>query len=544
MDRVAPDLLAETGERSPIALPFRYLLADLYLIGPILGKPGGFGITYLGWETALERPVAIKEYLPRDLVGRGQDRVSIVPHSEGDRSHFSFGLERFLSEARTLAGLNHPNVVRVYHFFAANGTAYLVMEYHRGASLAEVIERRGKSLPWTSAVEICRAMLAGLQATHEQGVLHCDIKPHNVYLTTSGRVILLDYGAARLAVSERTQTLSRVMTPGYAAYEMYLEHGSLGPWTDVYACAATLIQMLTGKRPPLATERLLRDQFTPPLLESAPWGVELQTALRRALAIDPAERTPTAQAFASELRQVLTLAGEAVPGPSLVGPRLADLQDLTHSSSPGAALPLPGTSSPNADATLSWTPPSWVPSATRTGNAVPAAGMAGTTQPGPRWWPRWLLSALGLSLALWVGLILTSQPKPPEIEALAQGSTIQSAAAPATVLGPPPPTPPPAEALPRGIAWIDAAPWARVVRLEDAAGQLVSTAECATPCQLELPLGRFRVTLERERSSGNGQPQSVERQVLDLEVQASVRAAHLVRFAQVDPQEYFLTTGW
>jgi serine/threonine protein kinase len=115
----------EMVERSPLVLPHRTLLHDQYLVGRVLGKPGGFGITYLGFDWHLQTRVAIKEYLPRELAGRGIDRATVVVHSQEEGEAFRYGLEQFLREARTLAQLDHPNIVRVRLFFEANGTAYL-----------------------------------------------------------------------------------------------------------------------------------------------------------------------------------------------------------------------------------------------------------------------------------------------------------------------------------------------------------------------------------------------------------------------------------
>ncbi len=120
----------EEKRRTPLALPHRATLKNRFVIGRMLGKPGGFGITYLGWDITLETSVAIKEYLPRDLVTRDTDRTSITPHSDEDEKDFRYGLKQFLQEARTLAKFDHANVVRVRDFFEKNSTAYLVMDYY------------------------------------------------------------------------------------------------------------------------------------------------------------------------------------------------------------------------------------------------------------------------------------------------------------------------------------------------------------------------------------------------------------------------------
>ncbi|WP_295427133.1 bifunctional serine/threonine-protein kinase/formylglycine-generating enzyme family protein [uncultured Thiodictyon sp.] len=293
----------EAAERGPLLLPHRTLLNGQFLVGRVLGKPGGFGITYLGWDQNLETRVAIKEFLPRDLAGRGTDRVTIALHSRDEGGLFRFGLEQFLTEARTLAQLDHPNIVRVRHFFEANGTAYLVMDYYQGLSLAEHLERHGGRLPEEQAKQLMLPILDGLRAVHAKGFLHRDIKPQNIYLARldSGgtRPILLDFGAARLALGERSRSLSVVVSPGYAPFEQYHRKGNQGPWTDIYSAAAVIYRLVTGVTPPEATERRDLDVLKP----AAAFGVSrhLSDALGEALALAPEKRPQTVPGFQARL---------------------------------------------------------------------------------------------------------------------------------------------------------------------------------------------------------------------------------------------------
>ena len=288
----------ESVGRSPLALPHRPLLQDQFLIGRILGKPGGFGVTYLARDCKLETILAIKEYLPRDLAGRETGRTTVVPHSREDGKLFDYGLDQFLVEARTLVQLDHPNIVRVRHLFEANATAYLVMDYYRGQSLGELLDRQGK-LPEQDAVRLLMPVLDGLRAVHAKGFLHRDIKPDNIYLATIDgggiRPILLDFGAARQAVGERSRSLSVIFTPGYAPFEQYHRKGKQGPWTDIYSAAAVLYRMVTGETPPEANERVAEDDLQP----AAAFGVSrrLSDALGRALAIQPPQRPQSVQGF-------------------------------------------------------------------------------------------------------------------------------------------------------------------------------------------------------------------------------------------------------
>jgi serine/threonine protein kinase len=184
----------ESAPRGSLVLPHHTLLQGQYRIGRVLGKPGGFGITYLALDTRLETCVAIKEYLPRNLAGRETGKITISAHSIDDQELFRYGLEQFLYEARTLAKFNHANLVRIRHVFEENATAYLVMDYYEGMTLAESLYRKGK-LPEQAALDILMPILDGLWEVHAKGLVHRDINPRNIYLTTQGRPILLDFGA-------------------------------------------------------------------------------------------------------------------------------------------------------------------------------------------------------------------------------------------------------------------------------------------------------------------------------------------------------------
>ena len=280
-----------------IALPLGTRLKNgEYQIGKVLGKPGGFGITYLGWNVQLETKVAIKEYLPLQIAGRGAGTASVSVHAEENGVVFEYGLNSFLEEARTLAQLRHESIVRVQNFFRENGTAYMVMEYLEGQSLEEYLAKIGR-VTAPDAVALFLPVLDGLAYMHQKKILHRDIKPANIYLTEEGKAILLDFGAARQAVQEKSQSMTAILTPGYAPWEQYHRKGKQGPWTDVYACAATLYRMVTGQNPPEGAERILEDDIVP--VDRLVPGVDATIAagIMAGLTVKVEERPQTAKKY-------------------------------------------------------------------------------------------------------------------------------------------------------------------------------------------------------------------------------------------------------
>jgi serine/threonine protein kinase len=239
-----------------LALPVGTMVGRYEILG-VLGQ-GGFGITYLARDRQLGRDVAVKEYLPMALAVR-QDGRSVLPRSTAVADDFGWGRGRFIEEGRTLATLHEaPSIVRVFDFLEANGTAYIVMELVRGETLEERIENDGPLAP--AAFEaILWPLLAGLQQVHEAGFLHRDIKPANIMLGPD-KATLIDFGASRAAMADRTRTMTAIFTPGYAAPEQFAAV-KLGPWTDIYGLAATLHYAITGKAPPSAIDRLMQDTY-------------------------------------------------------------------------------------------------------------------------------------------------------------------------------------------------------------------------------------------------------------------------------------------
>ena len=227
----------------------------------VLGQ-GGFGITYLGWNVALDISVAIKEYLPSDLATREQD-LSVVPQAAQSASDFHWGLERFLDEARILARLQHPNIVRVHHFFEAHSTAYIAMDYVEGEDLSAYLTRK-ETLSEDELKAILYPLLGALEVVHRADFLHRDIKPGNIILRAEdGSPVLLDFGAARQAMGARSRSVTSIVTPGYAPIEQYSSRGRQGAWTDIYALGGVCYRALTGQVPNDATDRMRDDPLIP-----------------------------------------------------------------------------------------------------------------------------------------------------------------------------------------------------------------------------------------------------------------------------------------
>ncbi len=224
-----------------------------YEIKSILGQ-GGFGITYLAYDTNLKHQVAIKEYLPVEFSTRDASKT-VQPISENQTEIYRWGLQRFLEEAQTLARFKHPNIIRVHSFFEHNNTGYIVMDFESGIDLETLIDK-GEHFGEQRLLGILLPILDGLAQIHNAGIIHRDIKPANIFIRDDNSPVLLDFGSARHAIGNQTKTITSLVTPGYAPFEQYHQaEGRQGPWTDIYALGATCYCALTGKPPPDALKR-------------------------------------------------------------------------------------------------------------------------------------------------------------------------------------------------------------------------------------------------------------------------------------------------
>jgi predicted alpha/beta-hydrolase family hydrolase len=314
---------------------------ESYEIRDVLGV-GGFGITYKGYDHSLHCDVAIKEYLPHGLALRTPDGTTVVPKSKNDEKYYEYGLKRFLDEARILAKFKERAIVRVSRFLEANGTAYLVMDYEDGESLAEYLNRSGV-LNEGEIRAVLVPILEGLRAVHDKDVLHRDIKPGNIFLRRDGPPVLLDFGAARQALGEQTRTMTGIVTPGYAPFEQYGALGRQGPWTDLYALGATLYHCATGRAPVEAPDRIaaLQEGAPDPMKPAREAGAgrcapELLAVIDWMLAPNARDRPQSADEALARLGALPEAKSAGRPGESAF-PRT----QLLGARAPGAPAPVP-----------------------------------------------------------------------------------------------------------------------------------------------------------------------------------------------------------
>jgi len=346
--------------RSPLQLKPRTVLHEQYLIGRALGD-GGFGITYLAWDMALEARFAVKEYMPNGVAGRSANDTKVSPYTEQTKQEFDWGLERFLEEARTLKKFSsHPGIVSVDTVFRENGTAYLVMEFLDGVTFEEFLARRGGMITLETALRVALPAMDALAAVHAESILHRDISPDNIYLTRAGKVKLIDFGAARNALSQKSRNLSIILKEGYAPEEQYRASGIQGPWTDVYAMAATLYHAITGKIPQPALDRQAQDNLQWPSQLAVQIEPRIEAALMKALAIKASDRFQSMEDFKAAITgnaPVMPIAAAplaAAPPPPPPPPPVARIPPAQRPPLPPSMNPPPPAPPPPSGSTARW----------------------------------------------------------------------------------------------------------------------------------------------------------------------------------------------
>lgn len=280
------------------------VLADRYIVGKVLGF-GGFGNTYMAWDMKLECKVAVKEYYPSGLVNRAPGTPEVILYARNRKTEFVHGLTRFLDEAKSTAKFSgHKNIINVFEYFEANGTAYIVMELLVGQTLSQYIHSHEEPLEIGFGTDIALCVCNALKEIHSAGIIHRDVSPDNIFLCDNGAVKLIDFGAARFSREEDRQ-LTIILKPGFAPPEQYEKVNTQGPWTDIYALGATMYYALSGKKPDESTNRRIKDEVAP-LTELVPGFPEyLSNAVMKAIALDVQLRFSTVDELEKAIRQTV-----------------------------------------------------------------------------------------------------------------------------------------------------------------------------------------------------------------------------------------------
>ncbi|MGH6647492.1 serine/threonine protein kinase [Aquabacterium sp.] len=402
------------------ALPVGTYLGE-FEITSMLGE-GGFGIVYMAWDHSLERRVALKEYMPSALAARsGGTQVSVK--SERHRDTFEAGLRSFVNEAKLLAQFDHASLVKVYRFWEANGTAYMIMPFYEGQTLKQALKDMNGPPDEAWLMGMLAPLTEALEVIHAEQCFHRDIAPDNVILLKgSGRPLLLDFGAARRVIGDMTQALTVILKPGYAPVEQYAEVPGMkqGGWTDLYALAASIHYAILGKTPPPAVGRLMSDHYVPLSQQVAgKYSERFLNAIDQALVVKPEDRTQSV----AELRANLGLGGVDF-NPMVTQP--------VKLATPGVQAPARTPPSATGQKTASPSAQSATPASSRTGLMIGAGALA--------------LAAVG-GTAFW--LLTPSSPSPgAKAPVVADTSPAAVTPPPAVVATPPAPAPAPVATTP------------------------------------------------------------------------------------------------
>ena len=298
------------GRKDARVLPEGITLHKRYIVGNVLGI-GGFGITYAAYDKKQRERLAIKEYFPAEWAMREQAGIRIVPGGQTKNKVYRHGQEVFINEAKILNRLqNIPSVVNVKDFFAENGTAYMVMEYVDGYTLSGYMRQKNmKYMPYDMAGKIIKNAGIAAQQVHEKMLLHRDMGPDNIMLLKNGEIRLIDFGATRMYAMNSNKSMSVLIKPGFAPIEQYSRTGKQGPWTDVYALAATYYYLVTGTKPPQAPDRIAGTTLVPLHKQTNPHlhiPYRISKAVEHALKEDWKKRTKSMREFLTEMGMLST----------------------------------------------------------------------------------------------------------------------------------------------------------------------------------------------------------------------------------------------
>ena len=262
---------------------------------------GGFGITYRCYDTTLGIAVAVKEFFPAGLVNRAPGEKTVGLLSGDKQKQYRVELKRFLMEAQSIAQFGKAkDIVNVYDFFEENNTAYIIMEYIDGVLLKDYLEKQGKMEPKV-ALHIIDLIINAVKKIHSKGIIHRDISPDNIFISSEDAIKVFDFGAAQLNDSEEGKNCEKVIKVGYSAPEQYRDKSNQGFYTDIYSVGAILYQMLTGIKPMESTEREHKDTLKSPLELGIKIEPNIDRAIMEAMAVQPELRFQNIQQFEDAL---------------------------------------------------------------------------------------------------------------------------------------------------------------------------------------------------------------------------------------------------
>lgn len=297
------DYKINSESKTSFALSPGTVLAERYIIGRILGS-GGFGITYKAKDLLTDELCAIKEYFPMKWAFRKRDETEVLPISEAKESLFIHGRKGFIEEAKILMKFrSDKNIVHVKNFFALNNTAYLIMEFLDGTNFKTLINKQNGKVPFNVGVEVFLTAANALDRVHSYDILHRDISPENIFITSDAGIKLIDFGSARQAVDNN---MSVLLKPGFAPVEQYSSNGKQGAWTDIYSLAATFYLSVSGKSVPDAQSRVVEDTLERLENVCSEATVEWGNVIEKALEIDASERYQNISEMLGDIGKVLT----------------------------------------------------------------------------------------------------------------------------------------------------------------------------------------------------------------------------------------------
>ena len=302
----------------PMALAPGSVLNGRYIIEDVLGQ-GGFGITYKARDEAEHKYVAIKEYLPAALAYRAKNNPFLTPFSKERQDDFEYGRKQFLNEAMRLGKFNYtPGIVHIHRFFEENGTAYFAMDLEDGRDFSTYLRQHGGKISWMEACSILLPVMRALEIVHSAGIIHRDIAPDNIYINKNGSVKLLDFGAARNNLGNKSASVDAIIKHGFSPKEQYSRRGNQDAFTDVYALAATFYYAITGVIPPESIERPdYADPSNPdPLDPPHKWAADLPPALEntilKAMSVRTEKRFQTMEEFREQVERAFRT-GTTIP---------------------------------------------------------------------------------------------------------------------------------------------------------------------------------------------------------------------------------------